>query len=454
MIRRSVTVHKIMPGSVPQNVETLRQTLQQCGEIINDALVGVTGNRGQVNVLPRVWSEITTRFDRRWREIAERSFELQSAAARKLTNHRISHHDSTAASVAQSQSIRAENERFWWVTRRGLEQATHARVALLKAGWFDGDTVHDLCCGIGGDALRLLERGEVHVVENDPLTAAMVSENLRTSSCDRYTFTVHCQDVEDYDLPSGAWLHLDPDRRIQGRAARDPDDFSPRWQSVCSMVRRSCGALIKLAPATTIPQETLDEASIHRLWIETSGSVREQDLLWGDLCDRANLARGSRSAWVVRADGGVDCFQSQLSTSLNVSSETDLRKLEGAWLIDPRPSIRAAGLTEAFATEHGCQFLAGPPGFLMSEPNDHNGSAPLESMAAVGRVEWVSSFDDRKLRKELRRRNCYPQTIKVRGADHDPIQLVNRYQTCGERPIRLWVGRIGKRVFAAITDLA
>lgn len=454
MIQRSGIVDKIMTDTIPPCVETLRETLQQCGEMIQSATLDVTGERSEFTVHPRLWADISNRFGPRWKEISERSFELQGAASRKLDASVSSYSVSAKANFSTTTSQEKNNERFWWVTRRALEQATHARVALVKAGWFEGDTVHDLCCGIGGDALRFLERGAVHAVENDPLTAAMVSENLRLSGIEEQPFSIHCEDVEQYDLPPGSCLHLDPDRRVEGRAAVDPDHFSPSWQSVCRLIRRSSGALIKLAPATQVPHEPIDAGSTHRLWIETSGSVREQDLLWGDICDRANLKRGTRSAWVVQAEGGVEFFESRLSSDLRVASEVDLRRLDGAWLVDPRPAVRAAGLTEAFAAEHDCRFLAGPSGFLSLAAAQSEVPQRLSSLAVTGRVEWIAPFDDRKLRKELRRRDCFPQTIKVRGADHDPAQLVKRYRSCGEKPVRLWIGRIGKRVFAAITDVA
>ena len=47
---------------------------------------------------------------------------------------------------------------FWWVTDRSLQQATAWQVAQLKAHWFGDRLVHDLCCGIGGDAVSLAER--------------------------------------------------------------------------------------------------------------------------------------------------------------------------------------------------------------------------------------------------------------------------------------------------------
>lgn len=353
----------------------------------------------------------------------------------------------------------------WWVTSKSLQQATPWQVARLKASWFGEAIVHDVCCGIGGDAIQLAARGQVIAVELDPLVAAFAEANLDRARHSNVAHQVLRINALDLKLPQGASLHIDPDRRPHQRRTCDPGSFAPAWDHVVRMIKDVAAAVIKLAPASEIPDGSLASDAVHRCWIELSGSVREQALLWGDAIDRAELARGERSAWMVRADGSVRQFapgsESVAGSGLGLSG-SDARPPAAAGagaraltdrsvLIDPRAAIRAAGLTEAFAHRYQLAMLNGPAGFLVADRDVVARDSELSELAAIGEVEWWGTCDDRKLRKAFRQRNVYPETIKVRGTDHDPASLVKRYRDCGERPVRLWIGRNGQRVFAAMT---
>ena len=73
--------------------------------------------------------------------------------------------------------------RVWWVTKRALQQATAWQVARLKSDWFDDQLVYDLCCGIGGDAIHLTQRGPLVAVDSNPLIADMAAANLAGNDC-------------------------------------------------------------------------------------------------------------------------------------------------------------------------------------------------------------------------------------------------------------------------------
>src|SRR5690349_14935371 len=54
-------------------------------------------------------------------------------------------------------------------TAEGLEQSTGEVIARYRAGRFSrGKSILDLCCGIGGDARMLAERGPVIAVDRNP----------------------------------------------------------------------------------------------------------------------------------------------------------------------------------------------------------------------------------------------------------------------------------------------
>ena len=225
-----------------------------------------------------------------------------------------------------------------------------------------------------------------------------------------------------------------------------------------SIVAKANGSLVKLAPATELATADIDDLQatrpVHRCWIALQGNVREQTLLVGDTVDRAKVSSATRSAISMSADGTWHRFLPS-----NDADEPDHDNRDGklnlahkplAWMIDPVSSIRAAGLTKSFANQNSLDALGGANGFLTCDhPSlpDH-----VSALATIGCVQWIGSADDRKLRRELRSHNWFPQTIKCRATGHDPAELFRRYRQCGDIPVTLWIGRIGRKVYAVLTD--
>lgn len=325
----------------------------------------------------------------------------------------------------------------WSVTDRGLQQATPWQVADLKASWFGDALVYDLCCGIGGDAIALARRGPVVAVDRDGEIAGCARHNL--AQVPGAVAEVICGDVTALDLPAGASLHIDPDRRsLQGRTT-SPQRYQPSWEQVSRLVSDAEAAVVKLAPAASI-----DGDSSRRCWISLQGTVREQSLLWGDSIRRAALTHAPRSAAILAADGRVTWFRPTIERS---SPDIETTAEPARFLIDPDAAIRAAGLTTRFAAEFDLRWLDGPAGFLAAQGVSNH----LAQCAVSGEVIWWGTADDRKLRRELRARNAFPHTIKVRGTGHDPAALIKRYRRCGEQPVTLWIGHWRRRGFAAFT---
>ena len=226
----------------------------------------------------------------------------------------------------------------------------------------------------------------------------------------------------------------------------NPEHYQPSWSQVLGILANTDCAVIKLAPAAKVQwQETHD---IHRCWISLSGTVREQSLLYGGSVERAGLTPNTRSAVSLNAAGAATWFVPNTDEGDAVTADTAHKP--GKVLIDPNASIRAAGLTQVYAAASGFKLLAGPAGYLTCDDFGPTGSS-MPEMAVTGNVLWCGACDDRNLRRELRSRNVYPVTIKVRGTGHDPAQLTKRYRNCGDEPITLWIGRTASGVFAAIT---
>ena len=50
------------------------------------------------------------------------------------------------------------------------------------------------------------------------------------------------------------WILIDV---LAGRKALDPDSFSPTWNEVCNLIRAATGAVVKIAPATKVPDSPI-----------------------------------------------------------------------------------------------------------------------------------------------------------------------------------------------------
>ncbi|QDV45259.1 hypothetical protein Enr13x_51340 [Stieleria neptunia] len=348
----------------------------------------------------------------------------------------------------QSKARAKLGDGIWWCTERSLSQATPAPVAELKARWMNSGSVLDGCCGLGADTLAIAKRvgsGDVPVtaVDRDPMMVAMTTENLRMNVQSTVTqVAVRCDDVATVPIAADATVHLDPDRRDDaGRKVR-PEDYSPTWDVVEEILDRCAAGIVKLAPAAVIE----DRPERHRLWISLGGSVREQTLLTRQAIDRAAacfghpLIEASRTSVVVRTDGGAVTYTGDGDDRAGRRVEKPLD-----YLADPDAAIRAAGLTESFAGQHGYSMIGGPSGFL-------TGDTAIESDLAICEpVIWSGACDDRKLRKTLRSMNCYPWRVKTRGVSQNPNVLEKRYRPCGERPVTLWIGKGSRRQFAAMS---
>lgn len=383
-------------------------------------------------ISPKLVSDLRAKFGDALAGLIAESASLQAKARQKLGDTRES-----------SGSSESENA-LWWVTRRSLQQATAHQVAKLKASWFGKADVLDLCCAIGGDSIALAARGSVTAVDRDPILVAMAEANLMTSS-HAGAWGIRCEDVVGSQIPKGKALHIDPDRRSGDKhRGTQVETFSPSWEDVVSLIGQSDSSIVKLAPATELDWQPLSQP-IHRCWIALQGTVREQSLLVGDSVAMAGLVDNQKSAYRVAADGTWHRFTSTEKICDHAVAEEHPR----TWLIDPVSSIRAAGLTENFAVNHSLGTLGGPSGFLTSTADELPDE--VQAMATTGRLIWNGPANDRKLRRELRSHGWFPETVKCRGVDRDPAEVFRRYRDCGEEPVTLWLGRIGKKVYAAIS---
>jgi hypothetical protein len=356
----------------------------------------------------------------------------------------------------------------WMATARSIAQATDRQVARYKASLFGSNVVFDLCGGVGGDALELARRGPVVTIDWDPQVSAMAAANLML---DRRSWAASSQvsagaaggskiavvsaDVTQFPIPPDVAIHVDPDRRphpltgngrMSGRSGERlmrhdargtemqpsrrvviPSRYQPMFSQVADFLPGRPAWVVKLAPAAQLEQEAEAKELLrlgHRQWISFDGSVREQSLLGGDAMAAAGGLPGGRSAVRVFRDSTLCRFAVDATASRDLASidrSIASTNQPPALIFDLDPAIRAAGLSASFALHHGWVCLGGPGGFW-------GGEVPAGDLRWVQCFEtlWAGPLDIRRIRENLRLQDLDVRTVKVRGLDHDPAQLLRQ----------------------------
>lgn len=229
----------------------------------------------------------------------------------------------------------------------------------------------DLCCGIGGDAMRLQTVCPIIAVDRDPLRAWMAAQNAQ---CESITADVETIDLRNIFATEGTLFHIDPARRdegAQGKRAWQFNDYRPspaflrRLLETCpdGAIKLGPGvdldALIELAPARSAEVEIISE----------NGTLVQAVLWCGKLAERP----GERTA--TRLDTqGTRCYSGMPSPIVQGVSNS----FKG-YLLVPDPALERAGLVGTLAAELDIQSPFPPVGLLCAD-------APVDS-------PWFTAFE-------------------------------------------------------------
>ncbi|MDN5803155.1 MAG: class I SAM-dependent methyltransferase, partial [Microlunatus sp.] len=164
-------------------------------------------------------------------------------------------------------------------TRTGLEQASRAQVAAHHAARFVAAGAHrvvDLGCGIGADALALLDSGlEVVAVEADPETASIAQANLGDRAQVRLGDAV---EVAPELLGPGVAVYVDPARRTGRGRSWEIGDLSPSWSFVQTLLTGDRVVGVKLGPG--LPHRLIPSTA-EAEWLSERGDTVEVGLWAG-----------------------------------------------------------------------------------------------------------------------------------------------------------------------------
>lgn len=364
--------------------------------------------------------------------------------AREVTRLRAAGHspDLVSAVVGQARLRARATEKFGRLaermlfTRAGLEQSTRLSVAALHAGRFRDaglESVADLGCGIGGDALGFAGLGlNVLAVDADEVTAAIAAYNLAPVGS---SATVRHARAEDVDFSASASVWLDPARRTAGHTETSrltrPEDYSPALDWAFDLATRTSTG-IKLGPG--FDRDRLPPFA-EAQWITVDGSTLEL-VLWSGALARPGVAR---AALVMTGSESHEL-------TAPADSEDEPPHPLGAFIHEPAGSVIRARLVGEVARA----LKAGPiaPGIAYL-----TGDAALTSpFVASFRVREQLPADVKKLARALRERGIGRLEIKKRGVDVDPAVLRTKLGLKGDASATLLLTRVGATRIAVLAD--
>ncbi|MEO6710432.1 MAG: hypothetical protein ABIP42_12700, partial [Planctomycetota bacterium] len=215
--------------------------------------------------------------------------------------------------------------------RKGLEQATRLDVARWRGArvkhFAPKSAIVDATCGLGADALALIEAGlQVLALERDEWTASLAAHNLREMTGRN---CVVLASAETAPVRADYWC-IDPDRRGSGAQALDPRSWSPPLSVAMNLARAARGACIKLAPGIDLVRCPLPDAAVwpwHASWVSAGGELRECTLWCGEWAGDARP--GERE--VVALDRGASLREEPRSVAAWEPEEASALR----WIAEP-----------------------------------------------------------------------------------------------------------------------
>ncbi|WP_290540184.1 methyltransferase domain-containing protein [Alistipes sp.] len=272
-----------------------------------------------------------------------------------------------------------------------FEQASSEACAAHKL--LDGDTVLDLTCGLGVDALFLSRRfGRVVTLERNEMLARVAAENF--SRMGVTNIEVVNTSAEEYLRGDGLrfdWIYADPDRRsAQGRKLVRPEDCSPDIVALRPRLKQISGRLcIKNSPLFDV-----DEA--FRLFPD----CRVEVLSLGDECKEVVVYDDGTGPLITATALGRGSFSA--SPGQPAPSPEPFEPERYGWLVIPDVALQKARLARIHLAGKACIRSDNGFGFAVEEPQ-----------GVLGRtfaIESIEPYDPKRLKRELK--GCRAELFK------------------------------------------
>ncbi len=312
-----------------------------------------------------------------------------------------------------------------WLTREGLEQASHEVVSAYRAGRLSGiGAVADLCTGIGGDLIALARGRRALAVDLDPVHLRMAALNAEVYGV---MDGLECrnEDVRETDLSGFDAVFVDPARRRGGKREFRPEAYSPPLDWCLTLAEKAPAVAIKAAPGLSLDLMPPDwEVE----FVSLKGDLKEA-VFWSPA-----LATVSRRATLLSG------LHSLVPTP---GAEVPCRP-PGAFLLDPDPAITRAGLVEELARSLGAWKLDPEIAFLSSDQ-------PLDTpFGRLLRIEESQPWGLKRLRATLRDLDVGTVDVRKRGSAVDVDGLLRALRPSGSRAATVVLTRVLGKPWALV----
>ena len=294
-----------------------------------------------------------------------------------------------------------------YFTRPALEQATGYEVSSYRARRFQGfESLFDLGCSVGGDALALAQQAFTLGVDRDGLRLGMARANLAALGLSGRAAFVQADLTSPlpFSLPPHSAMFFDPARRSGERRAFSVRDYQPPLAVIEAWLPRTPALGVKISPGVKLDELRAYDAEVE--FISLRGELKEAVLWFGPLktaARRATLLPGLHTL----ADTPGHSYDQRLPLSEPL-----------AYLYEPDPAVLRAGLVQALGEQLGAAQLDPDIAYLTA------GQRVETPFARGWAVETWLPFGIKPLRAALRQRGVEQVVVKKRGSPLQPEELI------------------------------
>lgn len=370
-------------------------------------------------------------------------------------------------------------EVFLLCDKLALEQSTAQDIGRWKSNlWPSGEaacgkSVHDLCCGMGGDSFFLPRELNVIGVDLDEARLAMYSYNMQVvrGNCAGTILgdvrEIASNNNSNEEKNYADYFTIDPARRaVDGENQRDLRNLTPTFEEVLEISRHYKGGMAKLPPGyptAEIPQNA------ELIYIGSHSDCRELLVLFGELAANPGKVRAimvDKIGNTVNAgDGSINSINrkpaewfgtlAEIQAASNKDAEHDLPGCERSFRNATSESDLPVGSISRYLAEptavlvrshlFGTAALAvAPDAHLISEGIAYVASDVQLPAPGFASFEVMESCEiaTGAVREMLKKHGIGKLTLKLRGVKVDPDEEIKRLKPKGKNEAVLFYTRV------------
>ena len=370
--------------------------------------------------------------------------------------------DKLALEQSTAQDIGRWKANLWPRGNDATENATESATGAAAS-------VHDLCCGMGGDSFYLPASLQLTGVDLDENRLAMYRHNLQAFG---KAASTKCADVRSIEGAGNGmradYFTIDPARRaIEGENQRDLRNLTPSLEEVVEISRHYKGGMAKLPPGYP-PAEIPDGTEI--LYLGGHSDCRECLVLFGELAKHPDSVRAiiidrngeTVAEWTRRRDRSLETLDDDLQEKLDrndslegkdrtyrtATSRSDLPLGEiGKYIAEPAPVLIRSRLFSDAALAHDSDAHLISEGIAYVSSDKTLPAPAFTSYEILAHTEIATGA----VRSMLKEHDIGKITLKLRGVKLDPDAETKRLKPKGKNSAILFYTRFRGEKIAILT---